>query len=401
MRAASYDGVVRLALPSSIRSYLNEPAVPNPPVRVWRDWALVGCAAVAVSLEAFLRTDAEWVDLAIGWRVASVITLFVTLPALLIRRTHPLAAAVWGFVPTIVLGAAIAAAEGVFGGVITTIVILVIPYALYRWGSGRAGAVGAIVLVAAWLAGNLTDPSIDLGDWIGGFIVLSIPVQAGLIVRYRRSARERAIEELKSREREEIARELHDTVAHHVSAIAVQAQAGRAVAAADPRRAVEVLAVIEEAASRTLTEMRTMVSTLRNGTEAELVPQQGVADLDRLAREVPGGLRVSVSIDDRLGSVGPAVDAAIYRIAQESITNAVRHARDARRVDVRLVADRESIRLTVTDDGAAPAPSGDPGFGLLGMAERAHLLGGRLAAGPAGVRGWQVVAELPRAKVAP
>lgn len=391
---------MEVALPSSVGGYLKEPAVPDPPARVWRDWALFGAASLAAVLEAVLRTDQDWTGIAPGWRVASVVTFFVSLPSLLIRRVRPAPAMLWAFVPTIVLGCAIAVTEGVFGGMTATVVFLTVPYAVYRWGSGRDGAIGAALLLAIWLAGVLADATTTLGDLIGGLIVLSIPVEAGLIVRYRNSARQRAIEEAKSRERAEIARELHDTVAHHVSAIAVQAQAGRAVAAADPHRAVEVLVVIEEAASRTLGEMRTMVGSLRNGTETELAPRQGVADLTRLARELPGDLRVDVDVDGELGAVGPAVDAAIYRIAQESITNAVRHARGATRVEVRLVPAGESVTLIVTDDGVPAAGGGGHGYGLLGMAERAHLLGGHLTAGPGGDRGWRVTAELPRTAVA-
>lgn len=389
-----------IPIPASVRSYLNEPAVPNPPVRVWRDWALVAAASVGAVLEATLRTDVEWTSLPLGWQIASMAALFAVLPAVMIRRTQPLLAMVWGFTPALAVGLLITLFDGGYSAIGSTAVILVIPYALYRWGSGRDGALGAAMLLVAWLIGNVNDPSVGVSEWIGGFIVLTIPVEVGLIVRYRRAARERAIREVQSLEREEIARELHDTVAHHVSAIAVQAQAGRALAASDPDRALEVLAVIEEAASRTLGEMRTMVGTLRAGGEADLAPQQGVADLRRLATTIPTDLRIDVDVDDDLGQVGPAVDAAIFRIAQESITNAVRHARQATEVRVQIAPAGDLVRLTVTDDGASAGSVSDHGYGLLGMAERAHLLGGRLTAGPSNGRGWRVTAELPRAKVA-
>jgi signal transduction histidine kinase len=390
-------------IPASVRSFLAEPAVPDPPRRNRRDWVLVTVASIVAVLEATLRTDADWVDLPLGWQIASVVQFFVGIPAALLwRRTRPLAATAWGFASTMSLSIVMALTVGVFGGLIATSVMLVVPYALFRWGSGRDAMWGAVILVLAGVFGNLTDPGSGLGDWIGGFIVLGIPVEAGLAVRYRSNARARMIDDAKSREREQLARELHDTVAHHVSAIAVQAQAGQALATTAPERAVEILAVIEATASTTLDEMRAMVGSLRAGSNAELTPQQGVADLPRLADGVVGGLSVDVDVDSNLGRIGPAVDAALFRIAQESITNAVRHARRARRVDVRVESLGDSVRLTVTDDGERSEPRSGQGYGLLGMAERTHLLGGIFEAGPASPRGgWRVSAELPRSAVAP
>jgi signal transduction histidine kinase len=389
-------------IPASARSYLAEPAVADPPRRNWRDWALVIVASITAVLEAVLRTDDEWTAFSVGWRAAAVVVFFVTVPiAILHRRTHPLAATIWGFAPIMAFGVAAAIFVDKFGGLTATAVVLVVPYALYRWGSGRDGAVGAGVLVAAGIFGNLLDPSTNIGDWVGGFIVLSIPVQAGLIVRYQRSARTRQIDEAKSREREQLARELHDTVAHHVSAIAVQAQAGQALAATDPERALEVLSVIEDAASTTLLEMRAMVGSLRGGAEADLAPQRGVQDLERLANDVPGALRVDIDMSGYTGGLDPVVGAAVYRIAQESITNAVRHARRATCVTVRIESDGANVRVTVTDDGHGGDTAAGQGYGLLGMAERTHLLGGRFEAGSLSPRGWRVAAEFPREAVAP
>lgn len=408
--AASYDGQVSFTIPAGVRGYAAEPAIADPPVRVWRDWALVGAASLAAIGEALFRTDNDWVTLSVGWQVASLALFFLTVPAaLMARRTHPLAATFWAFIPTMAFGVAVAAAEGVFGGLIATAVMLVVPYALYRWGSGRDGLIGAGVLLAAWCVGNLSTPEVTLGDWIGGFIVLTIPVEAGLVVRYQRSARERAVREVRARERGEIARELHDTVAHHVSAIAVQAQAGRALAPTDPERALDVLAVIEEAASRTLAEMRSIVTTLREDADVELAPDQGVADLDRLARQVAGGPEISVDVDPSIGKIGRAADAALFRIGQESLTNAVRHAEGATAIEVRVEAAGDAVRLVVVDNGRASGPRSSRGLGLVGMAERAELLGGHFTAGPIGrhdgeqhsgqggeLGGWRVVAELPR-----
>ncbi|MDW3213154.1 MAG: histidine kinase [Ilumatobacteraceae bacterium] len=387
-------------IPASVRSFLAEPAVADPPRRNRRDWVLVTAISVGAVLEAFLRTDDGWTDFPVGWRLASLVMFFVAVPpAILVRRTRPLLATLWGFTPTIAFGVVAALWVGAFGGLNLVAVILIVPYALFRWGSGRDAALGALVMIGAGIFGNLSDPG-GIGDWIGGFIVLGIPVEAGLLVRYRNNVRARMIEDAKSREREQLARELHDTVAHHVSAIAVQAQAGQAMAANDPQRAVEILAVIEQAATTTLNEMRTMVGSLRSGTDGDLAPQQGVVDLPRLAAGAAGALRIDVEIADELGHLTPTVDSAVYRIAQESITNAVRHARRAQRVDVRVEPVGDLVRVTVTDDGEGSDQPGGQGYGLLGMAERTHLLGGQFVAGPVTPRGWRVRADLPRLEVA-
>ena len=383
-------------LPPALGAYLAEPAVPDPPRRVWRDWALVSVASVSAVSEALLRTDEEWTTFPPAWRWAALAVFFLTVPpALLVRRTQPLLALMWSFVPTLLFGMIASLAENVYGGLATTAFALVTIYSLYRWGSGRDGMVGLAVAVGAGIVGNVFDPTSTLGEWIGGYVVLALPVTIGLVARYRGSARERAVEAAKATEREELARELHDTVAHHVSAIAVQAQAGRALAASDPERALAVLEVIEDAASRTLAEMRSMVGTLRR-SDVDLAPQRGVADLTTLATSTPSAIPIDVRVADGLGDLGPAVDAALFRIAQESITNALRHARHATIVVVRLEPDGDGVRLTVDDDGDLPPGRRGEGYGLLGMAERTELLGGRFFAGPGGRRGWRVEAALPR-----
>ena len=199
------------------------------------------------------------------------------------------------------------------------------------------------------------------------------------------------------REREQLARELHDTVAHHVSAIAIRAQAGRALAPSRPEAAVDALEVIEEAASRTLVDLRALVGTLRDGDEAALAPQRGVLDVQRLAHGPRDGPRVDVQLTGDLDDLPPLVGAAIYRIAQESVTNAVRHASHATRIDVRVTGHDDCVRLIVRDDGDAvsSAPDRSSGYGLVGMSERAALLGGTLESGAAD-SGWMVTAVLPR-----
>jgi signal transduction histidine kinase len=148
--------------------------------------------------------------------------------------------------------------------------------------------------------------------------------------------------------------------------------------------------------------MRTMVRYLRddqpaNGLRSPVTPNPGIAELADLAAPTRGGPRIDVDIVGDVGSVPLAVATTIYRLAQESVTNAHRHARRATRIAVRVVADDRAVHLRVSDDGEPTAgPAAASGFGLVGMAERARLLGGTCEAGPNPDRGWTVAAVLPR-----
>jgi signal transduction histidine kinase len=289
-------------------------------------------------------------------------------------------------------------------GLGTNVYTLLLIYSLFRWASGRHAVFGMAVVSIPLLL-SAFDPTADpateqipAGNVVLGGLVLLVAATIGASVRSQDTARSRGMEEMKLLEREQLARELHDTVAHHVSAIAVRAQAGRVVGSSDPAAALDALAVIEEEASRTLDEMRAMVGALRHGEAADLTPQRGVADLMRLASGPAERPRVQVELSGDLDGLRPSVDAALYRLAQESITNALRHARHATRVSVTVRSDGDCVLLRVGDDGdpASFGPRSAPGFGLIGMAERAKLLGGTLEAGPDAHRGWTVQAVLPR-----
>ena len=138
-----------------------------------------------------------------------------------------------------------------------------------------------------------------------------------------------------------------------------------------------------------------MVRLLREEGPVDYAPQLGVADLPALARVDPTPI-VEVSLDNSLPRLAPPTDAALYRIAQESLTNAARHARSATRVGIDVRREGNAVRLRVSDDGQTrPGPPPEPGFGLRGMTERAQLLGGSLSAGPGPEGGWVVEAVLP------
>ena len=372
-----------------LRALWAEPRPADPPARTSRDWALVAVLTAWSVAEAVLRED-------LISRPLVLVAVLLVLAPLLWRRTHPLAAVAASFgLLTVVDVVRILAGEG---AVLLTSIggVLVLAYSLFRWGAGREAVIG-LGVIFVWLAVSLVADPTSLADAVAAYAFFLFAAALGAAVRYSARTRTRDIDEAKTREREQLARELHDTVAHHVSGIAIQAQAGRAVAASDPERAVEALATIEDAATRALTELRTMVGVLRASQDTELAPHPGVADLERLTSSLEARPHVQVTLSGELEDLSPAVGAAIYRLAQESITNARRHARHATRVTVDVIGDAERVRLTVDDDGApSAAGGGTAGYGLVGMQERTTLLGGTFQAGPIADRGWRVRATLPR-----
>ncbi|MBW9120326.1 sensor histidine kinase [Microbacterium trichothecenolyticum] len=369
---------------SPVRALWDAPAaVPGSPRRVWRDWPLVVAVALLAVLEASVRTD-------VPWRWLWAVVLIALAPTLLWRRSRPLTMLAIAFAVGTAVGLATAGDPQLY----TTAYFLILLYAVFRWGSGRAMLAGGALVVIGMLLTFLATPP-EPADIIGGVAVAVTTSTLGLAVRWRRRARTRELEQVRLLEREQLARDLHDTVAHHVSAIAIQAQAGSAVAATDPGATVQVLHAIEAEATRTLREMRAMVGVLRAPADA-LAPTPGLAEIRSLAQTDAAVPAVVVRVDGDLDTVPPAVAAAVFRIAQEAVTNARRHARDATRVEVGVDVDAGGVKLEVRDDGEGAA-SVSPGYGLTGMRERAALLGGACEAGPAPDGGWIVAATLPRA----
>jgi signal transduction histidine kinase len=341
-------------------------------------------------LEVVLRQDLAPLPLLVLATVA-------VLAPLLWRRTHPLVAVAVS-IGTLTIVDVVRILTGTQGALLnSSIAVLILVYALFRWGSGReaASGLGVILLWLAVITTQGADP-VSLAEALAGYALFLLAAALGAAFRYRAKIRVRDIDHAKAREREQLARELHDTVAHHVSGIAIQAQAGRAVAAAHPERAVEALAIIEDAATRTLTELRAIVGVLRTTQDTEFAPQPGVAEVEQLATDARTRPCVEVTLSGEFDDLSPAVGAAIYRLAQESITNARRHARHATQVTVAVTGDADRVRLTIHDDGSAAGGRGPAGYGLVGMRERANMLGGTFHAGPAAERGWRVEAVLPR-----
>ncbi len=195
-------------------------------------------------------------------------------------------------------------------------------------------------------------------------------------------------------ERARIARELHDVVAHHISMIAVQAETARLTTPDLPKLGAQRFAEIGDQARTGLTEMRRLLGVLRADTAPDLQPQPGLAQLIDLLDEarVTSGAGTRLIVSGPPAPLDPGVELAAYRIVQEALTNARRHAPGAA-VDVELRYAPTGLRLRVRDNG--PGPTHPAGHGLAGMRERAAAVGGTLRAGPAAVGGFLVEATLP------
>lgn len=209
-----------------------------------------------------------------------------------------------------------------------------------------------------------------------------------------------------TRVRNEIARELHDVVAHSLSVIIVQANGGKALARKHPEAAAQVLDTIATTGTEALTEMRRIVGVLRDGpaaTEsADYQPAPGLADIPAMVER--SGDRVRLTTAGNPPEVSAAVGVTAYRLVQEAITNVLKHAGDQAHAVVTIIYQRSRIDIEVRDDGLGTAPAGPhsgiirqpgTGYGLAGMAERVTAMGGLLTAGPARDGGWLVRATIP------
>jgi signal transduction histidine kinase len=196
-------------------------------------------------------------------------------------------------------------------------------------------------------------------------------------------------------ERRRIAREMHDVVAHSVSVMVVQAGGARRIVERDPARAVEAAAHIEEVGRAALTEMRRLLGVMHHGEERE--PQPGMRGLGALVeRTRAAGLPVSLTVEGEPRSLPAGMDLAAYRVVQEALTNAIKHA-GAAPTEVTVRWQPEHLELEIVDTGApaAAANGNGGGHGLMGMAERVRLYDGDLRTGRRAGGGFEVVARLP------
>jgi signal transduction histidine kinase len=267
----------------------------------------------------------------------------------------------------------------------------------------------AWVIVTAVLVTVLGAVTIDVRTALAAVFLTAIPIFAGIIIRSRRSNRkqlevaerrhegERALLE----ERQRIARELHDVVAHHMSVIAIQAEAAPYKTADPPAELVESFADIRASALSGLGELRRVLGVLRSET-AGTTPTPGLDDLDGLLESARnGGVSVTCEVSGTSRPLPEGVDLSAYRIVQEALSNAMRHAPGAS-VQVRLYYGDAALVIEVRNSSAQVPPSHDGGalprgggHGIIGMRERATMLGGHLSAGLTTGDEWLVTAALP------
>jgi signal transduction histidine kinase len=318
---------------------------------------------------------------------------------------------------------ALAASDVISVGLVTAGGLAAEVLAVYRLGASEPGERGqarylSLVLAAPFLVLAL----VSRGGVAAVLLASLVPAAAGtgIAVRSGRSASlagvvrselaETLVEHMARGERARIARELHDVVAHHISMISVQAETARLTVPGLPPEGARRLREIGDTARAGLTEMRRLLGVLRSDVDSGAVgdrrPQPGLAQLTSLiddSRPASGG-SVRLIVSGPVTSFDPGVELAAYRIVQEALTNARRHAPGAA-VDVELRYAPDMLRVRVRDNGPGDGHGGGPdgghgdgpggGHGLLGMRERAATVGGTLRAGAAAGGGFLVEAELP------
>lgn len=370
--------------------------------------ALMGCAALGSSL-TLPGTDPP------GQDTTGVALMGVSCLALLKHRTHPRTAVVVTAVCTVVVVAV--------GYLLTPLLLAPIMAALYwlatltdrRTTRLYALATLAAVMPAAAISDSMDQLSLLLRT-IGPLFWLLLPLAAGTMTRLRRAylAAVQARAEHAERTREEearlrvaeermrIARELHDVVAHHLALANAQAGTAAHLALTSPEQTKKILTDLTGTTSSALRELKATLGLLRRSDDPDSVPLEPSPGLARLPELISAcasaGLDVTVTTEGEPRPLSPGVDLTAYRIVQEALTNVTKHAA-TEAAHIRLAYADSRLLIAVTNDGPANTPGPDPaqrrGFGVMGMRERAHTIGGELFAGPRPEGGFEVTTALP------
>jgi len=341
----------------------------------------------------------------------AVLVTGVACAALMWRRSHPRT--------TLVLTTACAMTVAALGYLPTVLLIAPVMAAIYAlaqrtdWRTTRVYVPAAIaLLVATALIAGPRDRSVDL-EAIGPAVWLLLPAALGVVSRLRRAylesvqaraehaerTREEEARHRVAEERMRIARELHDVVAHHLALANAQANAAAHLMRTQPEQTQKILDDLTGTTAAALRELKATVGLMRqaNDPDAPLEPAPGLAQLpDLTAAFNSAGLTVTVVTEGEPQPLSPGVDLTAFRIVQEALTNVTKHA-GTKAALVRLAYTRDRLSITVTNDGGGTSPSAPaaPGYGVLGMRERALSVGGRLRAGRRPTGGFEVSTELP------
>jgi len=377
----------------------------KPLARYWFDALII--AGLGVGLAEVTVTQGRkhgpqgplWFDI--------LVVIGMTMP-LFARRRFPFGAPVTA---GIAIGASSFVDNRVIGNGLIPILVTIAGFVLLGLVRDRTQAIAGLAFgltVSAIVIHN--DPYAGLGNWVFTSIVFTIPWGVGFALAHKfreaEQARQRAVQAEQERverarlavadERARIARELHDVVGHSVSVMTVQASAARRLLRPHQEKEREALLVVEQTGREALAEMRRMVGVLRRPEEAPaLAPQPSLEHLDKLvkhSREV--GLPVDLRIEGTPVQLSAGIDLTAYRIVQEGLTNALKHAR-AERAEVVIRYDDGHVHLTVSDDGLGGGGGESSGHGLVGMKERVSVYGGEIEAGPLPGRGYRLHARLP------
>ncbi len=374
------------------------PAHDGRPDRLWIEWLYALGPVVALTLIALLTSD-DRRSSAIGATVVLVvlplavrrisplpILVIVSLAALLTSTSSPTP-----WIQVIAVGLASFTAGELSGDRTRSALVVIILACLM--------AVGFLAQDANPFEGAVLPFAVLLPTWLLGDLVRARRVDA----ERRREAVERSLVEREARlredvaeERRHVARELHDVVAHAVSVMVIQAGAARQVLRTSPEQAEQSILAVESVGRDAMAELRRFLGALSDDDEAAgIAPQPGIEALSTLLDRVrEAGLAATFEVDGAPRAVPASLDTTVYRIVQEALTNALRYARQAATL-VRLSWESDQLRLEILDDGPASAEGEGSGRGLVGMRERASLVGGRLEAGPRLGGGYAVRAWLP------
>jgi signal transduction histidine kinase len=376
------------------------------------DWLVAAGLVIATEV-------AIWTQNSVGARVGAAIWAAVPCCALAVRRRWLLQCIVAAPVVSAVLlasyGSAVMHPPGAVAGVVGSLTALLLFYGGGAFLEGRRSRLALVFGVAILSLSAASAGSQVVANLLWDVAIIGLlPWFIGRMVRERaahgQAARRRA-ELLDSQreyharaaalgERARLAREIHDVIAHSVSVMVIQAAGARTVMEREPDRAREALLSVERAGREALAEMRRLLGVLGDGQHLrELAPQPGIEDLDELvSRTRKAGLPASISVVGEPIAVAPGLSLCAYRVVQEALTNAIKHA-GAARAEVSVRWGPDALELKVVDDGSAAGDgaAAPGGHGLVGMRERAALHGGSLEAGPGPAGGFVVRARIPLA----